>query len=47
MTADKNTSLLDKVLEGKDPEFQARVLDIVASVVSTNLLCNEAEQKLL
>ena len=30
MTADKNTSLLDKVLEGKDPEFQARVLDIVA-----------------
>ena len=32
MTASKpsNVSLLDKVLEGKDPDFQARVLDIVA-----------------
>lgn len=31
MTAnDKNVTLLDKVLEGKEPDFQARVLDIVA-----------------
>lgn len=32
MTASKpsNVTLLDKVLEGKDPDFQARVLDIVA-----------------